>query len=376
MNKICVYAICKNEYQFVDKWLASMSEADYIVVLDTGSTDGTYEFLQNDIRVHKVEQKIINPWRFDVARNESMKLIPEDANILVCTDLDEIFETGWAQALRSKWIKEIHKQAIYKYTWSHADDGMPLRTFQYDKIHNRDWHWEFPVHETLRYNKGSLKEDWSEHLWLFDDIYLHHYADNTKSRSSYLPLLELRKQENPNDHYGRIYLAHEYFYRDMYKKSIEELTDILDNYSEHYSKLEQASCFLFMGDSYAALENYSAAVASYQTAIFIDRTYREPYINLAQLFNQLELYHQAIGTIQECLKNTYRHYTWLEREGSWLHDPYDTLCIAYYWIGEYKLALENAEKALYYNPKDERLMENLRLSLSRTLDPATASSSS
>jgi glycosyltransferase involved in cell wall biosynthesis len=32
-----------------------MSEADYIVVLDTGSTDGTYEFLQNDVRVHKVE---------------------------------------------------------------------------------------------------------------------------------------------------------------------------------------------------------------------------------------------------------------------------------------------------------------------------------
>ena len=41
MNKICVYAICKNEEKFVDKWLESMSEADYIVVLDTGSTDNT-----------------------------------------------------------------------------------------------------------------------------------------------------------------------------------------------------------------------------------------------------------------------------------------------------------------------------------------------
>ena len=28
-----------------------MSEADYIVVLDTGSTDGTYEKLQQDPRV-------------------------------------------------------------------------------------------------------------------------------------------------------------------------------------------------------------------------------------------------------------------------------------------------------------------------------------
>ena len=27
-NKICVYAICKNEKQFVENWVESMSEAD------------------------------------------------------------------------------------------------------------------------------------------------------------------------------------------------------------------------------------------------------------------------------------------------------------------------------------------------------------
>ena len=37
----------------------------------------------------EIKQEEIKPWRFDVARNESMKLIPEDADILVCTDLDE-----------------------------------------------------------------------------------------------------------------------------------------------------------------------------------------------------------------------------------------------------------------------------------------------
>jgi hypothetical protein len=29
-----------------------------------------------------------------VARTKSMELIPEDANILVCTDFDEIFDEG------------------------------------------------------------------------------------------------------------------------------------------------------------------------------------------------------------------------------------------------------------------------------------------
>ena len=39
--KVCVYAICKNESQFVDRFMDSMSEADYVCVLDTGSSDDT-----------------------------------------------------------------------------------------------------------------------------------------------------------------------------------------------------------------------------------------------------------------------------------------------------------------------------------------------
>ena len=43
---VCVYAICKNEAKFARRWMDSMSEADHIVVLDTGSTDGTAERLR------------------------------------------------------------------------------------------------------------------------------------------------------------------------------------------------------------------------------------------------------------------------------------------------------------------------------------------
>lgn len=44
---VCVYAICKNEESFVDRWMDSMSEADRVVVLDTGSSDATVEKLRN-----------------------------------------------------------------------------------------------------------------------------------------------------------------------------------------------------------------------------------------------------------------------------------------------------------------------------------------
>ncbi len=41
--KIVVYAICKNESGFVDRWMDSMQEADRVIVLDTGSTDDTVQ---------------------------------------------------------------------------------------------------------------------------------------------------------------------------------------------------------------------------------------------------------------------------------------------------------------------------------------------
>ena len=362
-NKICVYAICKNESKFVEQWLNSMSEADYIVVLDTGSEDATFEMLRNDSRVYRAEQAVITPWRFDVARNESMKLIPDDANILVCTDLDELLEPGWADILRANWVDGVHERCVYKYAWSHNPDGSAARVFQYDKIHNRDWVWNFPVHECLVRPYNLLEGTYaSEHtLMLFDYIYLHHYPDSTKSRSTYLPLLEIRKHENPCDYYSKLYLAHEYYYNGKYEESIAELCDILDNHRANYTSTEQASCFLFMGDSYKQLNDLGNAIICYQKGILADPTYRECYVNLAQALLEMQYYDQAIGVIKQCFRSSYRHYIWLERDASWTYEPYDILAIAYYYLEDYDASLNNVVKAIHYNPTNEQLLTNLAL---------------
>ena len=60
--KVIVYAICKNEEKYVDKWYDSVKEADKIFVLDTGSTDNTIRKLKEKDKVVVKEEKII-PWR-------------------------------------------------------------------------------------------------------------------------------------------------------------------------------------------------------------------------------------------------------------------------------------------------------------------------
>ena len=360
-NKICVYAICKNEIAFVDKWLDSMSESDYIVVLDTGSTDGTFEKLYNDTRVDIVIQKNYSNWRFDTARNDALALCPTDTTIFVSTDLDEIFESGWAEILRVNW-NNSHVRGLYKYVWSHNESGDPERIFYYDKIHGKDWYWKAPVHEYLASDKYQDQTWINEHsLDLFDKITLHHYPDKTKSRASYLPLLGLRIQEDPNDYNGLFYYSHELYYRGYYEKSIAILDTILTDkkFDNKRTTLEKAACYLFMGDSYKALNKNSAAISAYHNAIAIDPTYREPYLELAQLYQDMKYFNMAIGTVEEALLKSVRHYNWLERDTSWAEQPYDILAVSSYYIGDYKESYLNASIASQFNPTDERLKNNI-----------------
>ena len=76
---IIIYAICKNEAQFAKRFLAFCAEADGVYVLDTGSTDGTPERLR--ALGATVYEQTITPWRFDIARNASLDMLPEDADV-------------------------------------------------------------------------------------------------------------------------------------------------------------------------------------------------------------------------------------------------------------------------------------------------------
>lgn len=41
-----------------------------------------------------------------MARNISLDHVPEDVDICVCTDLDELFEPGWRKKLEEAWLNQ------------------------------------------------------------------------------------------------------------------------------------------------------------------------------------------------------------------------------------------------------------------------------
>ena len=321
--KICVYAICKNEMKFLDKWLDNMSEADYIVVLDTGSTDGSYEFLQKDKRVTLTRQKIIDPWRFDVARNESLRLIPEDADVCVCTDPDELFEPGWAKVIRDNWKVGETTRGKYNYAWSHNDAGEPIFIFAYNKMHaNHKYHWRYPCHEVVVPNDPKMEE---KILEFGDTIYLHHYQDTSKDRSNYLDLLEIARKERPDNLYIQMLYARELIIWHHTEEGLEVYLDLLNN-----PKIDGPDVDLVLRDSllvvaktYIDLDNLTEAEWYLKEFLRVDSTYREPYLLLAEIYYQQNVFTLAQSCIEAAKKYSFRHLNWVEHSfaySGWLEE--------------------------------------------------------
>lgn len=81
-------AIMKNEISHVEPWLNNVRGfAQEIIVVDTGSTDGTNEFL-----VKQPDVKLINyEWQHDFAQAKNMALQEATGDWLVFTDADECY---------------------------------------------------------------------------------------------------------------------------------------------------------------------------------------------------------------------------------------------------------------------------------------------
>lgn len=349
--KVIVYAISKNEKKFVDRWYESMKEADEIYVLDTGSTDNTVEKLKSHNIITKT--KIINPWRFDVARNESLNMVPLDAEICVCTDLDEILKPGWRKEIENSW-KSNTTRLRYTYNWKLDKNDKPLVSFLYEKIHKRTgYKWIYPVHEVLLY-------DGNENVETNENIILNHYPDINKSRGSYLKLLELAYKENPDNDRICHYLGREYMYHKKWNKSIDTLIKHLNLKSSTW-KDERCASMRFISRCYIELKRYDEAFMWLSKAIEEAPYLREPYIETALLAYQFNDWKTIKENVLKALNIEKNYKTYINETFCYDATPYDLISLACYYLEEYKEALMYVDKAIALNPNDDRLQSNKNL---------------
>lgn len=349
--KVCVYAIVKNEEKFVQRWVDSMSEADEIIVADTGSTDNTISLLTSlGVHVYSIN---VNPWRFDIARNKSLEFVPEDTDICVCTDLDEIFDSGWRIKLEEAW-NESTTRLKYLYTFGFHPDGRPIVTFLYEKIHKRkDFRWIYPVHEILEYS-GTSPDLYTTQL----EMHLKHYPDTNKSRGNYLALLELSAKEYPLYDRNIHYLGREYMFHQKYDQAIEALLYHLSLPTANWSD-ERCASMRYIAKCYLNKNDLESSIIWLKKAIEEAPTIRESYIEYARILYYKKDWETLLNVVTSALTKTKRTGSYLDEEASWGYTLPDYGAIACYYLGKYPEALNYAKIAISCSPEDSRLQNNL-----------------
>ena len=224
--KIAVYTIAKNEEQFVERWYNTAKSADYLLIADTGSTDGTVEKAK-ELGINVINIRI-NPWRFDDARNAALAALPEDIDYCVSLDMDEMLMPvdTWRDEL------EGHDELVLSYrnvhSWLDVNQTKPGIVAYAEKIHKRfGVRWDGMIHELPYPSRGT--EDTSGKL---EKLIIKHHPDDEKSRSQYDQLIEDMYADDPNSKRNIDYLKQMYMAKGEYEKALP----ILDKYYPHIDK--------------------------------------------------------------------------------------------------------------------------------------------
>jgi glycosyltransferase involved in cell wall biosynthesis len=311
--KIAVHTIVKNESERLHGWAASAQDADLLVVADTGSTDDTVKTCEAfGIEVHRIH---VDPWRFDIARNAALALLPADIDLVVTLDADEILVGDWRGALER--AVEAHPRARrfgYEYVWSWVEgrEGqVPDVAFNADRCFSRTgWKWHGAVHEVLT-PASAEPELAGAAVWA--GFRIEHYADDAKSRRSYLGLLELAVREEPHNPRQRFYLGREYFFAGRWDVARTTFTAFLAMPEARWPA-ERAEAYRLIATMDDDPERWLLK------ALAEDPVRRDAAVDLVDLYVQQERWVEASGFAARALQVRTRPGDYMSRAHTWDDD--------------------------------------------------------
>lgn len=342
--KIAVYAISKNEEQFVKRFCDSAKDADLVLIADTGSTDNT---VKKAIKCGaKAFNICINPWRFDKARDAALALIPADYDICISLDLDEELQPGWRQEIERVW-KENTTRLRYKFDW-----GQGI-AFYYEKIHARKgYHWHHPCHE---YPVPDMR---TNEVWAQTDMLLVvHKPDPTKSRGQYLDLLKVAVTEDPRCPRNAFYYARELTFYSKWLDAIVALNKYLDMPEATWPN-ERCYAMRLLGKCYDKLGQDGRE--SYRKATQEAPNTREPWVELAESCYQKASWQECFDACKQALTITNKELVYTMNPEVWGSQPHDLLAISAYHLKLSDEAILHGQIAVDLDANNTRLSNNLQ----------------
>jgi hypothetical protein len=345
--KIAVYAIALNEAAFAERFVAGCRGADLILVADTGSTDGTRERLRAlGVEVRGVD---IHPWRFDVARNAALGLLPRDVDVCISLDLDQTLAPGWRDIVERVWRDGVNR-LCYGLVYRPAGEGGE-ESFLDNRIHARvGFSWRYPCHE-------CLEPDGDEKIAFVPDLRIIHQPDEAKSRAGYLPLLELAAREAPGDPRCAHYLGRELYDLKRYAEAAAELERYFALPSNGF-EAERNATRRYLAHCREALGEPDAALAMFRRAVEDQPGLRGAWVELAWACHRRQAWAECLAAAERAIAfpDAVRPYGDDTSPGVVAED---LACLAAWSLGRPREALAYARIARAKAPASARIHANL-----------------
>lgn len=350
MYNICVYTICLNDEKFIDNFIKTINGLD-LFVLDLGSTDNSVQKLKK--YGANVSVKRIEPFRYDIIRNESLKLVPYYYDICICLDLNEIISDNYISVIEKLWkINTTKLKYIYNYKFDKNNNI--LINFYSDRIHLRkDYKWMNPINEVLIC-------DTKENYITTNEITITNIEP--KIIKNKLHLLEIAVKERPYSGRNIQELAKEYMNIKQYNKSIDLFINHLYIKS---NEIDRSNSMRYIGRCYKKLRRYIEAKMWLKKSIKECPKIRDPYIEIALLEFELKNYNNVISNCLEALKIENKNLDYINEEFIYNKFIYDLLSVAYFYNNEFENSIKYVELALIYDEEDKRLNLNKKIIINK-----------
>lgn len=295
---LSVCMIVKNEEKMLEKTLVPLAKAaDEIILVDTGSTDGTKDVAKRfGARIHEFA------WidDFSAARNESLK--HAQGEWIIWVDGDEYIKEEYLFALKS--FLEKAKKDIYALPVYECEQGKLEGSTHYfrNKVlrNHQGYHFERPINEQLRYKNGEgLKE-----VECLVGIKIAHWGKTLakdmmqKKVERNIKMFEEAAKKHPNDLIYHFLLAQNYYKIRDYEKAIEEYSRVVE--IDPKNNLAVPS-YTRMGHMLLEQGQNHKALAAFEKALSLNPEYAEALNLKATVFMHLKNFNKAIETLKKVL---------------------------------------------------------------------------
>lgn len=227
MNTLSICLIVKDEEQVLSRCLDSVKGfADEIVIVDTGSTDGTPAIAQ------KYTDKVYSfEWCDDFSAARNFCFSKATCDFLMWLDADDIVTEENAEIISALKDRDDFDVAMLKYAAAFDGDGKPSFVYFRERIFRRSmgFEWKGAVHEAIE-PRGRIIHSQA-------CVYHKKSRQNPPMRNLriYQTAISQGKTLSPRE---KFYYGRELYFNNMLPESIAVLSDFLNGEGWSENKVE------------------------------------------------------------------------------------------------------------------------------------------